>query len=186
MNGIIGGRYKDPENPHVLARETYLKSVFGSKGMLRRTTPLLRLLAMKPLVGEVVYRNDEEFTVITVGCAMEHAGQLLEAINKEVETSKKTLETLANDVKAVAHIVNPALLKQATDIRDARMTVVREVRESLSALREIRSFFSEADYDKEMERLERLVAVCREFKAMKDLGVLDAVCEAALRLAVAK
>jgi hypothetical protein len=86
----------------------------------------------------------------------------------------------------LADIVQPSLMKQAQDLRSARMTVVSEVQQALGAMRDVRKFFLESDYETEMARLERFVKVCRELQALKDDGVLDAVCDSSLRLSGVK
>jgi hypothetical protein len=115
---------------------------------------------------------------------MENDTALLKAANEEVNESRRILEELANQVRDVGGIVEESLMAQIERLRSARMTAIREVRESLAALRDIRAFFLEADYEKEVLRMERLLGLCREFQAAKATGVLDVVCDAALRLAV--
>lgn len=128
--------------------------------------------------------GDVDFQISRGGQCMEQTKELLTAVNDEMQQSKKILEALVNDVKALGDVVGPALLKQATDLRNSRMTATTEIQLSLTALREIRKFFLESDYDKEMGRLERFLAACREFKALKADGTLDAVADIAIRLAV--
>ncbi len=115
---------------------------------------------------------------------MEDVNNYISDVRSELEESKKSLEGLANDVKRLAGIVLPALKEHTEALRLARMAAVAEVRESLSALRDVRTFFMEADYKHEMERLDQLVRLCRAIKELKDDGVFDAVCDSALRLAV--
>jgi len=115
---------------------------------------------------------------------MEDVEKLLKQTNDEVRESKKILEELANEVTALADVVQPALDRQIKALRSARMTTVSEIRESLAALREIRKFFIESDYEVEMQRLERFVNLCREIQRLKAEGVFDAVCDSALKLAV--
>lgn len=128
--------------------------------------------------------NDEVINTLRVGVAMETTGNMLKAINIEVEESKKILESLANEIHALSIIVGPALLNQAKELRSARMVVVNEVRDSLSSLRDVRKFFLESDYKIEIERLEKFVKVCKEIEELKKSGVFDAVCDSALRLAI--
>lgn len=128
--------------------------------------------------------TDEDAELTRVGVAMEQAKELLDAVNDEVEESKHILQTLANEVCAVRDIVNPALAQQIAELRDHRMVIVREVRDSLTALRDVRDFFLGKDYTTEMERLERFVRLCREIQTLKADGVFDAVVESALRLSV--
>lgn len=109
---------------------------------------------------------------------------LLKSTNDEVEGSKKILQTLSNEIGALSDFIQPQLMKHVSDLRSARMSVTTEINESLKALREIRKFFIEDDYKVEMERLQRFVDVCKELKALKESGVLDAVCDSAIRLAV--
>lgn len=115
---------------------------------------------------------------------MEKTDQLLKDTNTEVLESKKILQDLANEIRALSDVVNPSLMEQIKNIRQARMTVVSEIRESLSALREIRAFFLESNYETEMQRLERFVRLCREIQALKSEGVFDAVCDTAIRMAL--
>jgi hypothetical protein len=106
----------------------------------------------------------------------------LSGINVEVIKSKDTLEKLVNDMGAVFEILAPKLIDQVKRMREHRMAVVREVQESLSALRDIRKFFLDADYEREMERLERFIRACREIEALKASGTLDAVCDTLIKL----
>lgn len=128
--------------------------------------------------------DDAQNNLLRAGWMMEQTNELLKATNSEVQESKKILESLANDVRALADVIGPALLQQVKALRDSRMAVVREVHETLTAMRDIRSFFLESAYETEMQRLERFVTVCREIQALKENGVFDAVCDSALRLAV--
>lgn len=110
--------------------------------------------------------------------------KMIEQTNMQMEQSKRILQDLANEVSALADIVQPALEKQIGALRSARMTTVNEIKESLTALRDIRKFFLEDDYEAEMQRLERFVKVCRELQELKAAGVLDAVSDTVLKLAV--
>jgi hypothetical protein len=118
-----------------------------------------------------------------VGVVMEDATELLEAANKEVENSRLILEDLQNKVRALGDIVLPALAEQVKAIRDSRMAVSREVGQILGDLRDVRQFFIEKDYELEMARLERFIALCKELQGLKSDGTLDAVLDSALHLA---
>jgi len=114
----------------------------------------------------------------------EEIEKLLKQTTEDVREAKKTLEELANEVAALADIVGPALEKQIQALRSARMTTVTEIQQALGSLREIRKFFLEEDFNKEMQRLEQFVKLCREIKELKDLGLFDAVADTLLKLAV--
>jgi hypothetical protein len=118
------------------------------------------------------------------GSFMEETVELLNAVNAEVAESKARLEALANEVRALSDVVNPALAEQANALRTARMSVISEVNQSLTAMRDVRKFFFESSYEEEIARLERFVRVCREIQELKKAGIFDAVCDAAIRLAI--
>lgn len=121
-----------------------------------------------------------------IGVGMEKTVELVSIVNEEARESKQILEDLANQISKLQAIVQPALVEHAQGIRAARMTVVSEVQQALTAMRDVRKFFLESDYEEEMVRLERFVRVCRELQALKEAGVLDAVCDSSLRLLVTK
>ena len=115
---------------------------------------------------------------------MEDTARMLEATNRQLVEAKETMQSLVNELGSAADVIGPSLMKHVQELRSARMTVTAEVRESLTALRDLRRFFLESDYESEMVRLERFVKLCREIQVLKADGVFDAVCESALRLAV--
>jgi hypothetical protein len=51
-------------------------------------------------------------------------------------------------------------------------------------LKGVREYFLEKDYEREMARLNDFVTLCKSIKALKDAGILDAVADLAIRLAV--
>lgn len=115
---------------------------------------------------------------------MNEVDKMILSSKESIEASKKTLQDLANEVSNLADIIQPALEKQIMAIRSARMATVNEIRESLLALREIRKFFLEDDYQKEMDRLAAFVALCKEVQTLKTDGTFDAVAETMIHLAV--
>lgn len=110
--------------------------------------------------------------------------KMLAETNQQMETSKKLLQELANEVTALAEVVQPALEKQIAALRSARMATVNEIQQTLVALRDIRKFFLEDDYQKELERLRDFVELCQLLKELKEAGVLDAVADTMIRLAI--
>lgn len=181
-----------PDGARILA---YLKLVgrdgpsATKRGFLDLTRELVRAVNKSEQVrllrqGLSPFKADWRIDAAIVGLKMAEADQLLKAVRDEVEESKKTLQSLSNEVSAVYDSVAPALLQQAQALRSARMTIVGELHDSLTVLRDVRRFFLESDYATEMERLERFIRVCKEIQALQQAGVFEAVCESALRLAV--
>lgn len=68
-------------------------------------------------------------------------------------------------------------------VRDWRMTIDREKSLSVQSLRELRQFFLESDYEKEMARLSEFVRMCERMKALSDDGTLEKVSDVMLKLA---
>ena len=64
------------------------------------------------------------------------------------------------------------------------MNLISEIRACLENLKEIRSFFLESNYEKEMERLERFVKICKEIQQLKQSGIFDDICDSAIRMAI--
>ena len=125
-----------------------------------------------------------EAVLLELGKKMEDTVSLIHAILEEAKESKETMEELYNKATSILDEINPALLKQAKELRSTRMTMVSEISQSLTALKDIRKFFLESDYQHEMERLERFVKICHELKELKQEGVLDAISDIAIRLAI--
>jgi len=115
---------------------------------------------------------------------MEQTATALRAINEEVEESKEILEKLHNDIRALSDIIRPALVEHIKAIRETRMTVVREIQESLGTMRDVRKFFLESSYESEMERLDRFVKLCAELERLKANGTLDAIADVLVRVAL--
>jgi hypothetical protein len=53
----------------------------------------------------------------------------------------------------------------------------------MASLKEVRQFFLEGDYEKEIERLHEFVDLCERLKALTQDGFLDAVADTLLKLA---
>lgn len=132
--------------------------------------------------GVWVVEPDWRLDVMLLGQKMENITETLSITREELEAAKEDLEGLANELAAVADIIEPALIDQTRRIRAARITAVDETRQALTALRELRAFFSEAGYTKEIERMEHFVAICQQFKKLKDEGLLDAVVDMTKRI----
>jgi len=115
---------------------------------------------------------------------METVNELLKATKEEIAESKKVLESLVNDVMALTTILDPQLMGQIRKIRDSRMAIVREVHDALQAMQDIRKFLGDPAYQADIERLQGLVSVCKGLMDLKASGVLDAVLESALGIAL--
>ena len=130
------------------------------------------------------FRFTWDVNPILLGVNMEEIDNLLRAVNAEVSESKKILETMTNDIKALSENIQPELAKMIKQIRDNRMAVVLELRQSLDLLNDVQDFFMDSKYESEMEKMERFVRICREIMELKKEGVFDDICDSAIRLAL--
>jgi hypothetical protein len=121
---------------------------------------------------------------VLAGGHMEKTAEQLQMVNEEVMESKKILQDIYNDLIAVTGQLNPLFKEQISGIRTARMSTVTEVQSALASLREIRKFFLEDDYEKEMKRLKEFIGLCNELKRLKEDGTIDAICDTTIKLAV--
>jgi len=126
----------------------------------------------------------EKNSPIMAGSMMESTKDCLNAVRSELEESKKVMETIANEIKAIGTVVNPMIINQIKDLRNYRMTVTSEVTQLLRELKEIRQFFLVSEYKTEIERLEQFLLLCNELKRLKSDGTLDTICESIIRLAL--
>ena len=130
------------------------------------------------------YRPSKIDLVLMSGGHMEKIAEELKMVNEEVAEAKSVLQSLFNELSAVSAQTTPLIQDQVAKIRSVRMSTVTEVQASLVALRDVRKFFLESDYEKEIKRLGDFVALCKELKTLKEDGTLDALCDTALRLAL--
>ena len=126
--------------------------------------------------------NQPENLAIHTGMFMEEINNGLIDLATQLRATQKDFEAAHNEVGNILDVVGPRLVAEISNIRSARMTLVSEIHQSLAALKDVRKFFLESDYEIEMKRLERFVAVCKELKQLKNEGTLDAVAETSLRL----
>lgn len=125
-----------------------------------------------------------EMLFFMTGGFMEITVEELKIINEQVQESKTILQSLHNEVRAVHDQVEPELIKQVSQIRNARMNIVSETQTMLTMLRDIRKFFLESDYEKEMGRLKEFITLCKELESLKKRGVLDAVSDTIIKLTI--
>jgi hypothetical protein len=115
---------------------------------------------------------------------MEYTADQLADVKTELQEAKTVLQQLSNDVRALAGIVNPLLEEHVAALRRARMATVGEVHQTLTALKDIRKFFLDQQYTLEIDRLQQFVQLCQALADLKQSGVLDAICDSAIRLAI--
>jgi negative regulator of replication initiation len=98
----------------------------------------------------------------------------------ELEAAQDVIRTLAKDLADVADVIEPVLLDHAKRIRQARMTTIDEIRQSVQALREYRDFLASEQTQRAIDRGKQLVAVCTALEEFRMCGFLDAYLKAVI------
>lgn len=121
-------------------------------------------------------------------------------MNKQIGVTMDKTEELvdrATDARAAMAVLTESFSKdwgdfietadaRLKDLRMARMAIDTEMRQIMSALREVRGFFVDKDYETERTRLKEFVEICERLKLLKESGFLDTVADTMLRLASPK
>jgi hypothetical protein len=123
---------------------------------------------------------------------MEHETQVGEGIKKAESLVEKAHEVVDACSYLVDHIHEPFgqyqtwIKAELLHIRETRMALESETRQLMSALKEVRTFFMDKDYELERARLAEFISLCERLKALKDNGFLDSVADTILKLSCPK
>jgi len=168
-----------------------LKTILGKKFIMRFErsffTHSLHILIHKYEVGSnnqysKKLLDDPNIIVYSIGGIMELSSEALKTINDETKESLKLLKKSFNDIKITSDMLSPELSEMIQKIRTTRMTISSELKQSLSIMKDVRKFFLESDYEKEMERLERFIKLGNELKELIDNGTMNAISDVAIKL----
>jgi hypothetical protein len=131
-------------------------------------------------------REIPKFLVEGLGVIMtiEELNAMLRETNAECDVSLKAIGIAYNKIKSTSEVIVPALHAITSDIRQSRMSTEAEMKETLKWLTTVREFFLENKYELEMKRLREFIDICKEIHALKQAGMLDAVAELAITLAL--
>ena len=125
-----------------------------------------------------------ELSCMRAGLRMENDAEALKMISEEMRNGSEELQKTVNVVMKTSEQLAPLLNNMITETRDMRMTVTTELQKSLKLMKDVRKFFLEPDYKEEMKRLNEFVLLGERMKALISDGTMDAVCDAAIKLAV--
>ena len=133
------------------------KHEYGLPDGYFRTQAYLAIIAAQRGTSELYSGRvlaDRWSPALTGGKAMEETGQMLQETNRQLLEANAALQALATQLATAAEILQSQLATHVQGVRAARMTVVNEVRDMLTALRDVRTFFLESNYEAEpKERL---------------------------------
>lgn len=118
---------------------------------------------------------------IKVGSIMERVAEEFQVLTEELEKARNNLEMLYGQVSVMSENLSPILIKGAAMVRHSGMQVSIEVNNALASMKEIRKFFLEPDYEKEVKRLAEFVTLCERLQKLKEAGTLDALCDMTMK-----
>lgn len=121
-----------------------------------------------------------------IGNAAQECANLSLACGELSKTTRGLLDEVSVDLQVAKHGISE-FLKERTDflkeLRRFKFSVKNEVREVLSPVRDVREFFLEDDYAKQVSRLKEFTELCEKMKDLKESGFLDSVADTMLKLA---
>jgi hypothetical protein len=115
---------------------------------------------------------------------MESSEQLIRAVNITLAESREQMQQSLNDVMAMSDALQPKLVKAVHEARETRMALTSEFNAALAIMKDCRLFLLHADHREELARLEAFVGLCERIKSLRDNGILDAVGDIVVRLAL--
>lgn len=155
-----------------------------------------RRMSFKSRIRDFVPPGEESDRFVCEKSEDEFSMEILQKMNKKVsETMDKTQELVdrATDARAAIEVLSGSFQQnwmefmdtadtRLKELRMTRISVDTEVRQIMSALRDVRGFFMDKDYEAERVRLREFVEICERLKALKESGFLDTVADTMLRL----
>jgi hypothetical protein len=120
---------------------------------------------------------------------MEHEEKVKEGIKSGADLVARAHEVVDACDYLVDHIKEPFgeyqtwVKKELQSTREHRIALESETRQLMAALKEVRAFFIDKDYELERARLAEFISLCERLRALKESGFLDTVAETMLNLA---
>jgi hypothetical protein len=143
----------------------------------------------KRTLTEDGYVKDQVELQSLAPAALEHHEQHVKEGLKASETLLERSHDIIDGIDYLAKEIRgpwdeyEAFVKQAlAQVREQRIALGSETRLLLSALRDVRAFFLDKDYEQEISRLRDFVDICERLQALKKSGTLDAVADTILKL----
>jgi|SRR5208283_1463612 len=102
----------------------------------------------------------------------------------ELKKARAELEITVNSIKKLGDAIKPLIDIEVGRIRAARMTIANETSLAIVALKDVRKFFLDDDYQKEVQRLREFIDLCERLDEIRQSGLVDAVSDAIIKLSI--
>ena len=107
-----------------------------------------------------------------------------ESLTQRALEARAAMDVLSESWKKAWFDFQATSDERLKEFRMTRIAVDTEMRLLLASLKEVRMFFLDDDYQKEIARLKEFADVCERLQQLKSSGFLDTVAETILKLAV--
>jgi hypothetical protein len=131
------------------------------------------------------YLNMDDVAPLAVD---EHAQKVKSGVKGTAELLEKsqdliaTIDYLSNQIKEPWESYQAFIKKALEEVRGQRIALGSETRNLLIALKDVRTFFLDKDYETEIRRLHEFIDLCERLKALKDAGFLDTIADTLIKL----
>lgn len=98
----------------------------------------------------------------------------IELTKGEIDGAREVVRQLANELADVVEVVEPIIADHTKRIRQARMSSLDEMRQIVSAVKELREIMGAGSTEKALVQAERFLRVCRELEEFRIVGFVDA------------
>jgi hypothetical protein len=169
-----------PELDPVFEKKQKMSIQFPERGRVKA----VRKLSDRGFVEEFLNINE-----VAPFAIMEHEEKVREGIKSGADLVARAHDVVDACDYLVDHIKEPFgeyqswVKKELQSTREHRIALESETRQLMAALKEVRAFFIDKDYELERARLAEFISLCERLRALKESGFLDTVAETMLNLA---
>ena len=103
-------------------------------------------------------------------------------IVKQAKESREIIDQLLHGIGGEMERFKADSKTHIETIRATRYTVLNEVNQMLTGLKDVRQFFMGSDYKEQTDRLRGFVELCERLQKLKETGFLDAVADTIIEL----
>jgi hypothetical protein len=92
------------------------------------------------------------------------------------------IDLLSSEIRGPWAEYQEFVKRAIAETREQRIALGSESRLLMTALRDVRQFFMDENYEKEIGRLHEFIDLCERMKALKQDGFIDAIADTILKL----
>lgn len=113
--------------------------------------------------------------VVPLGVLLEKTRCTLQEITSEIEDTRNHVNNVVQKIRQTAKAVNADLVKHSGIVREEHSSALASVGASVSVHRDIRKFFLDSDYTREMQSLTAFIGLSAMLDKLTAAGILESV-----------